>query len=166
MFRWEPKGHYRPRLCTAIAPFWFSTNHLYPVLTPFSLSTDELKSFVAKRNKRNFLHFKLRPPEYNTKLRISNDIPLLTYEGIFLKLWSTVSHNVLTVFLYISAVSIANISTWKKLRYCVLRRNYAVKVQRSLAPLSRFHGIHDNGPRDHELWRRTLTAYCLVKFKT
>ena len=21
-------------------------------------------------------------------------------------------------------------------------------------------GIHDNGPRDHELWRRTLTAYC------
>ena len=74
---------------------------------------------------------------------------------------------------------------------------YAVKVQRSLAPLSRFRGshipsaheqqccrfqsyanscviayeiyrfhcvnhipgIHDNGPRDHELWRRTLTAY-------
>ena len=74
---------------------------------------------------------------------------------------------------------------------------YAVKVHRSLAPLSRFRGshipsaheqeccrfqsyaklcaieiykrnlhcvnhipgIHDNGPRDHELWRRTLTAY-------
>ena len=78
---------------------------------------------------------------------------------------------------------------------------YAVKVQRSLAPLSRFRGshittaheqqccrfqsfcencaianeidkrnwqsvnhipgIHDNGPRDHGLWRLTLTAYTL-----
>ena len=22
------------------------------------------------------------------------------------------------------------------------------------------HGIHDNGPRDHGVWRLTLTAYC------
>ena len=29
MFRWEPEGRYRHRLCTAIAPFWFSTEHLW-----------------------------------------------------------------------------------------------------------------------------------------
>ena len=27
-------------------------------------------------------------------------------------------------------------------------------------------GIHDNGPRDHELWRRTLTAYYLLMTST
>ena len=29
MFRWEPEGRYHHRLCTAIAPFWFSTEHLW-----------------------------------------------------------------------------------------------------------------------------------------
>ena len=26
------------------------------------------------------------------------------------------------------------------------------------------HGIHDNGPRDHGVWRLTLTAYCIQYF--
>ena len=88
-------------------------------------------------------------------------------------------------------------TTWSRLVTPDFNSVYAVKVQRSLAPLSRFRGshiltaheqeccrfqsyansvrspiykrnlhcvnhipgIHDNGPRDHELWRRTLTAY-------
>ena len=37
---WGPQGRYCHRLCTAIAPFWFSTEHLWTVLIPFWLSTD------------------------------------------------------------------------------------------------------------------------------
>ena len=39
MFRWEPEGRYRHRLCTMIALFWFSTEHLW------TLSPDEVKCF-------------------------------------------------------------------------------------------------------------------------
>ena len=49
MFHWEPEGHYRHRLCTAIAPLWFSIEHLLTTLTPFlifvaflCLSTDDM----------------------------------------------------------------------------------------------------------------------------
>ena len=31
--------------------------------------------------------------------------------------------------------------------------------KRNLHCVNPIPGIHDNGPRDHELWRRTLTAY-------
>ena len=41
MFRWEPEGRLRHKLCTAIAHFWFSTEHPWTALTPFWLSTDE-----------------------------------------------------------------------------------------------------------------------------
>ena len=40
MFHWEPEGRYRHRHCTAIAPFWFSTEHLWIVIATFLLSTD------------------------------------------------------------------------------------------------------------------------------
>ena len=33
---------YCHRLCTAIAPFWFSTEHLWTVITPFWLLTDDI----------------------------------------------------------------------------------------------------------------------------
>ena len=36
---WEPGGRYRHRLCTAISPVWFLTEHLWMTLTPFWLST-------------------------------------------------------------------------------------------------------------------------------
>ena len=43
MFRWEPEGRYRHRLCTAIAPFWFSTpEYRWIVITPFWLSLDDI----------------------------------------------------------------------------------------------------------------------------
>ena len=42
MFCWEPEGHYRHRLCTVIAPFWFSAEQLWTALMPFWLSTDEI----------------------------------------------------------------------------------------------------------------------------
>ena len=42
MFRWKPEGRYRHRLCTAILPFWFSTEHLWTSLTPFWLSVDDI----------------------------------------------------------------------------------------------------------------------------
>ena len=38
---WEPEGRYCHRLCTAIAAFWFSTEHLWILLAPFWLSTDD-----------------------------------------------------------------------------------------------------------------------------
>ena len=36
------EGCYRHRVCTAIAPFWFSTEHLWNSITPFWLSTDDM----------------------------------------------------------------------------------------------------------------------------
>ena len=39
---WEPEGRYCHWLCTAIAPFWFSTEHLWAAIMPFWLSTDNL----------------------------------------------------------------------------------------------------------------------------
>ena len=42
MFHWEPEGRYCHWLCTAIAPFWFSTEHLWAAITPFWLSTDDI----------------------------------------------------------------------------------------------------------------------------
>ena len=39
-FPWESEGHYRHRLYTAIAPFWFSTEHGWTALTPFWLSAE------------------------------------------------------------------------------------------------------------------------------
>ena len=40
MFRWEPEGRYHHRLFTAIAPFWFSTEHLWRLIAPLWLSAD------------------------------------------------------------------------------------------------------------------------------
>ena len=50
MFRWEPEGCYRCIKSMAIAPLWFSTEHLWSAITPFSLSTDdvELRSILWK----------------------------------------------------------------------------------------------------------------------
>ena len=56
MFRWEPEGRYcctksmaiapfwfsREHLCSAIMPFWFSREHLCSAITPFWLSTDDM----------------------------------------------------------------------------------------------------------------------------
>ena len=41
-FRWEPEGRYCHILCTAIASFWLSTEHLWVAITPFWLSTDDI----------------------------------------------------------------------------------------------------------------------------
>ena len=46
MFRWEPERCYRHRLCTAIPPFWFSTEHHWIVIAPFWLSTNDLMHIV------------------------------------------------------------------------------------------------------------------------
>ena len=42
MFPWEPEGRYCHWLCTAIAPFWFSMEHLWAAIMPFWLSTDDM----------------------------------------------------------------------------------------------------------------------------
>ena len=34
MFHWEPESRYHHRLCTAIAAFWFSTEHLWVLTAP------------------------------------------------------------------------------------------------------------------------------------
>ena len=40
MFHWEAEGHYHSRLYTAIAPFWFSTEHQCLMKAPSWLSID------------------------------------------------------------------------------------------------------------------------------
>ena len=40
MFHWEPEGRYHCTKSTAIAPFWFSTEHRWIVITPFCFSAD------------------------------------------------------------------------------------------------------------------------------
>ena len=47
MFCWEPEGHYHHWLYTAIAPFWFSTEHIWTALMPFWLSTDNMQFKVS-----------------------------------------------------------------------------------------------------------------------
>ena len=39
---WEPEGRYCCTKSMAIAPFWFSTEHLWAAITPFWLSTDDI----------------------------------------------------------------------------------------------------------------------------
>ena len=41
MFRWEPEGHYRCIKSMVIAPFLFSTEHLWILIAPLWLSTDD-----------------------------------------------------------------------------------------------------------------------------
>ena len=42
MFRWEPGRYFYHRLCTAIVPFWFSSELLWTALLPFWFSTKQL----------------------------------------------------------------------------------------------------------------------------
>ena len=42
MFRWEPEGCYRCTKSMAIAPFWFSIEHLWIAIVPLWLSTDDM----------------------------------------------------------------------------------------------------------------------------
>ena len=42
---WEPEGRYCHSLCIAIAPFWFSTEHLLTLLMPFWLSTTDTGTY-------------------------------------------------------------------------------------------------------------------------
>ena len=42
MFHCEPEGRFCHWLCTAIAPFWFSTEHLWILIAPFWLSTADV----------------------------------------------------------------------------------------------------------------------------
>ena len=44
---WEPEGRYCHRLCTAIAPFWFSMKHLWTAIAPFWFSTKHLWTAIT-----------------------------------------------------------------------------------------------------------------------
>ena len=46
MFHWEPEGHYHCTMSTAIAPFWFSMEHLWIVIAPLWLSTDDMWEYI------------------------------------------------------------------------------------------------------------------------
>ena len=50
MFHSEPEGRYCHRLCTAIAPFLFSTEHPCKSLMPFWLSTDDNVPQILERS--------------------------------------------------------------------------------------------------------------------
>ena len=39
---WEPEGRYRCTKSMAIAPFWFSTEHIWSSIVPFWLSADDI----------------------------------------------------------------------------------------------------------------------------
>ena len=56
MFRWEPEGRYRCTKSMAIAPFWFSTEHLWTAITPFWLSTDNLQYVEFMNHHSNSFH--------------------------------------------------------------------------------------------------------------
>ena len=56
LFHWEPEGRYCHWLCTAMAPFWFSTEHLWQVCNNAHLA---LNWRYAKSNikKKQYLRF-------------------------------------------------------------------------------------------------------------
>ena len=51
MFRGEPEGPYRCTKSTAIAPFWFSTEHHWTSLTPLWHSTDDALHHIVLQSK-------------------------------------------------------------------------------------------------------------------
>ena len=53
MFHWEPKGGYCCTKSMAIAPFWFSTEHLWFAIAPFWLSTDDMFTFLTVFSRKN-----------------------------------------------------------------------------------------------------------------
>ena len=55
MLRWEPEGHYCCTKFIAIMPFWYSTEHSWTTLTPFSFSGDKMKDWdINARHKSQF----------------------------------------------------------------------------------------------------------------
>ena len=54
LFCWAPEGRYCHWLCTAIAPFWFSTE-LFSAIAPFWLSTDNI-SFLSLKWSQEVIH--------------------------------------------------------------------------------------------------------------
>ena len=68
MLRWKPEGRYRYRHCTVIEAFWFSTEHLWMLIAPFWLSTDDMVKahlwFMLKLVISSSLPAALRPRPY------------------------------------------------------------------------------------------------------
>ena len=51
---------YHHRLCTAIAPFWFSTEHLWAAITPFWLSNDDMIcNYASCMYSTSLIHYKI-----------------------------------------------------------------------------------------------------------
>ena len=63
MFCWEPEGPYRSIaidfLNTAIAPFWFSMEHLWTLIAPFWLSTDNMIVLRNNQTRRSLKNLRL-----------------------------------------------------------------------------------------------------------
>ena len=59
-----------------------------------------MKSLFAKTDKSIFYIFEIRQLSYSKKLYLSNDILLIIYKGIFLKLWSKVATTKKTYYLH------------------------------------------------------------------
>ena len=95
---------------------WTHGNSPKPNCTIFSM---HMKHFIAKWVKRHFFIFKVRAPScilQTVSFRmIFSSLYMYNYRGIFLKLWSKVPvHQFSDYFLYISVVSIANVSNRQK----------------------------------------------------
>ena len=52
IFLWEPEGRYHHTFCTTIAPFWFSTEHLWILIVPFWLSTEYIVVYRSNLYKK------------------------------------------------------------------------------------------------------------------
>ena len=69
MFCWEPERRYCCTNSMVIAPFWFSTEHLWIVIAPFWLSTDNF--WTLKRSRLKCIFIPLGESVKNTWLALS-----------------------------------------------------------------------------------------------
>ena len=85
MFHWEPEGRYCCTKSMAIAPFWFSKEHLWFAIVPFWLSTD---NFVYFNQKKKILVVNLQSLYHQLKARsvlsLFSDVLLRTRRALLL----------------------------------------------------------------------------------
>ena len=82
MFHREPEGRYCCTKYMAIAPFWFSMEHLWILIAPFCLSTDDLSNSVLHLSTREIMCTNMSATlifESTSRMKTANDRSFLSF---------------------------------------------------------------------------------------
>ena len=81
MFRWDPEGRYCCIKSMAIAPFWFSMEHLWTAIAPLWLSTDDIYLYDIYLRMLGWKQTKTKTI-ININFRLSKDKSIVNCERI------------------------------------------------------------------------------------